>query len=173
MQLRTQPVVRAMPCALLIHWSLPLVEARAEAPGSNAPEVRAARGDLARATSTPYRPAAGGAEVAFNLEDANLGELTRHIATLTGKRFIFGPKLGNIGVSVVSPVKVSLAEAYEAFLCILQLNGLALVPQGQFLKIYVACSHARCRSARSSWIAISSSTPPGTPPPTTPARAVS
>jgi general secretion pathway protein D len=133
---RTHQAVRAISCAVLIHWTILFGEARAQAPESSATPAPAPPLDaLARATSTPYRPAPGGSEVAFNLEDANLAELTQHIATLTGRRFIFGPKLRGIEVSVVSPVKVSVAEAYEAFLCILSLNGLAVVPRGQFLEI--------------------------------------
>src|SRR5438477_5004293 len=54
---------------------------------------------------------------------------------LTGKRFIFGGKVRNIKATVFSPQKVTVAEAYQAFLSILETNGLTVVPHGRFLKI--------------------------------------
>jgi len=74
-------------------------------------------------------------KVAFSLEDADLSELVRVIAQLTGKRFIFGGKVRNIKATVYSPQKVTVAEAYQAFLAILETNGLTVVPHGRFLKI--------------------------------------
>lgn len=74
-------------------------------------------------------------KVAFSLEDADLPELVRVIGQLTGKRFIFGGKVRAIKASVYSPQKVTVAEAYQAFLSILETNGLTVVPHGRFLKI--------------------------------------
>src|SRR5262245_57612637 len=74
-------------------------------------------------------------KVAFSLEDADLSELVRVISQLTGKRFIFGGKVKNIKASVYTPQKVTVAEAYQAFLSILETNKLTVVPHGRFLKI--------------------------------------
>ena len=82
-----------------------------------------------------YKPRAEGDEVAFSLEDADLPELVRVIGELTGKRFIFGGKVHNIKATVFSPQKVTVAEAYQAFLSILEANGLTVVPHGRFYKI--------------------------------------
>jgi general secretion pathway protein D len=82
-----------------------------------------------------YKPRAGGDKVAFSLEDADLPELVRVIGELTGKRFIFGGKVHNIKATVFSPQKVTVAEAYQAFLSILEANGLTVVPHGRFYKI--------------------------------------
>lgn len=90
---------------------------------------------IAKAVDTPYRPKPGGHRIKFNLEDADLAELVNHISGLTGRRFIYGSKVRKVNVTVVSPTPVTLAEAYEAFLSILQANGLTVVPQGEFLKI--------------------------------------
>lgn len=75
--------------------------------------------------------------VDFTLEDADLTELITMISTLTGKRFIFNAKVRNIKVNVYAPKnqKISVAEAYQTFLSILEANGLTIVPQGKFLKI--------------------------------------
>jgi len=82
-----------------------------------------------------FEPRPPGYRVAFSLEDANLSELVRVISQLTGKRFIFGGKVRDIKATVYSPEKVTVAEAYRAFLSILETNGLTVVPHGRFLKI--------------------------------------
>ena len=82
-----------------------------------------------------FEPRSPNYRVAFSLEDADLAELVRVIAQLTGKRFIFGGKVKNIKATVYSPQKVTVAEAYQAFLSILETNGLTVVPHGRFLKI--------------------------------------
>src|SRR5258708_9292706 len=82
-----------------------------------------------------YEPRPGADRVAFSLEDADLPELVRVIGQLTGKRFIFGGKVKNIKATVYSPQKVTVAEAYQAFLSILEANGLTVVPHGRFYKI--------------------------------------
>src|SRR5580658_3279063 len=82
-----------------------------------------------------YAPRSPADKVAFSLEDADLPELVRVIGELTGKRFIFGGKVHNIKATVFSPQKVTVAEAYQAFLSILDANGLTVVPHGRFYKI--------------------------------------
>ncbi len=82
-----------------------------------------------------YEPRSPSYKVSFSLEDADLNELVRVIGQLTGKRFIFGGRVRNIKASVYSPQKVTVEEAYEAFLSILDSNGLTVVPHGKFLKI--------------------------------------
>ncbi|MEY2935153.1 MAG: hypothetical protein RL033_5902 [Pseudomonadota bacterium] len=103
-------------------------------PGAKGP-LPQSMDSIAKAVDTPYRPKPGSHRVKFNLEDADLAELVQHISGLTGKRFIYGSKVRKISITVVSPEPVTLAEAYEAFLSILQANGLTVVPQGEFLKI--------------------------------------
>jgi general secretion pathway protein D len=73
--------------------------------------------------------------VAFSLEDADLPELVKVIGQITGRRFIFGGKVRQIKATVYCPEKVTVAEAYQAFLSILETNGLTVVPHGRFLKI--------------------------------------
>jgi general secretion pathway protein D len=82
-----------------------------------------------------FQPRGPDDEVSFSLEDADLDQLVRVIAQLTGKRFIFGSKVRNIKATVYSPQKITVAEAYQAFLAILETNGLTVVPHGRFLKI--------------------------------------
>ena len=44
-----------------------------------------------------------------------------------------------IKATVFSPQKVTVAEAYQAFLSILEANGLTVVPHGRFYKIIDEC----------------------------------
>ncbi|HEX3777144.1 MAG TPA: type II secretion system secretin GspD [Polyangiaceae bacterium] len=90
---------------------------------------------IAAAADVPYKPEPGGHLVKFNLQDADLAELVNHISGLTGKRFIYGAKVRQIKATVVSPEPVTLEEAYQAFLSILDANGMTVVPHGRFLKI--------------------------------------
>jgi len=90
---------------------------------------------IATAADVPFRAQPGGHLVKFNLQDADLAELVNHISGLTGKRFIYGAKVRQIKATVVSPEAVTLEEAYQAFLSILDANGMTVVPHGRFLKI--------------------------------------
>ncbi|HTM45986.1 MAG TPA: type II secretion system secretin GspD, partial [Polyangiaceae bacterium] len=128
--------------SLALPGTLPNSPTAPKQPNFAEPSPPGAKGDLpstmdtiAKAVETPYRPQGGGHMVKFNLEDADLSELVNHISGLTGKRFIYGQKVRQIKVTVVSPTEVTLDEAYEAFLAILQANGMTVVPQGRFLKI--------------------------------------
>ncbi|MGH7439322.1 MAG: secretin N-terminal domain-containing protein, partial [Polyangiaceae bacterium] len=109
------------------------------APGGPAAPGGKQQGDTAGLsqfeTGVEYAPRNQGDKVSFSLEDADLPELVRVIGELTGKRFIFGGKVHNIKATVFSPQKVTVAEAYQAFLSILEANGLTVVPHGRFYKI--------------------------------------
>ena len=104
-----------------------------QAPGTKAPSDTTSLGQFENALE--FEPRSPNYRVAFSLEDADLAELVRVIAQLTGKRFIFGGKVKNIKATVYSPQKVTVSEAYQAFLSILETNGLTVVPHGRFLKI--------------------------------------
>ncbi len=101
---------------------------------ANAPASSMTR-KIADASDAPFTPQSGKSLVKFNLQDADLAELVNHISGMTGKRFIFGDKVRQIKATVVSPEPVTLEEAYQAFLSILEANGMTVVPHGRFLKI--------------------------------------
>jgi len=105
------------------------------APPGEAGPLPSTMDKIAAATDIDYRPKPGGHRVKFNLQDADLAELVNHISGMTGKRFIYGSKIQKIKATVVSPEPVTLDEAYQAFLSILQVNGMTVVPHGRFLKI--------------------------------------
>jgi general secretion pathway protein D len=86
-------------------------------------------------TGIDYVPTSPKAKVTFNLEDADLPELVRLISSITGRRFIISNKARQIKATVYAPTQVTAAEAYRAFLSILEMNGLTVVPSGRYLKI--------------------------------------
>ncbi|MES1178556.1 MAG: secretin N-terminal domain-containing protein, partial [Myxococcales bacterium] len=104
-------------------------------PPGAAPALPTTMDKIASAVDVPFKPQPGGHLVKFNLQDADLAELVNHISGLTGKRFIYGAKVRQIKATVVSPEPVTLEEAYQAFLSILDANGMTVVPHGRFLKI--------------------------------------
>lgn len=86
-------------------------------------------------TGVDYEPVSPATRVTFNLEDADLPDLVRLISNLTGKRFILSSKVRSLKATVFAPTKVTVAEAYNAFLSILEVNGMTVVPSGRYLKI--------------------------------------
>lgn len=114
---------------------------RARPPGRQRPPNPAAGGTTGAEGVTEFesgvdfRPMSPRARVTFNLEEADLPDLVRLISNMTGKRFILPGKVRAIKATVYAPTKVTAAEAYNAFLSILEVNGLTVVPAGQYLKI--------------------------------------
>mgnify|MGYP001013006092 CR=1 FL=1 len=86
-------------------------------------------------TGVEFEPVSPNTRVTFNLEDADLPDLVRLISNMTGRRFILPGKARNIKASVFAPTQVTAREAYEAFLSILEVNGMTVVPVGRYLKI--------------------------------------
>lgn len=86
-------------------------------------------------TGIEFQQTSPGERITFNLEDAELTDLVRLISSITGKAFIIPNKTRQVKATVYAPNKVTAAEAYRAFLSILELNGLSLVPSGRYLKI--------------------------------------
>lgn len=89
-------------------------------------------------TGVEYKPTSPRSRVTFNLEDADLTDLVRLVSSITGRRFILSGKSRSLKATVYAPTKVTAAEAYRAFLAILEMNGLTVVPSGRYLKIVEA-----------------------------------
>jgi general secretion pathway protein D len=76
-----------------------------------------------------------GTRFSFNLVDTDLIELVKIIGNITGKAFILGGKTPNLKATIYAPTRITAEEAYQAFLSVLQVNGLTVVPAGRYLKI--------------------------------------
>ncbi len=71
----------------------------------------------------------------FDYPDANILDLVKAIGKLTGLNFIIDPSLSSKKITVIAPSKITIAEAYKAFLSALAINGYTLVKSGAFWKI--------------------------------------
>ncbi|WP_413578351.1 type II secretion system secretin GspD [Bdellovibrio sp. HCB290] len=70
----------------------------------------------------------------FDYPNVEITELVKAMGELTGKNFIIDPGVrGKITIS--APSKITVAEAYNAFLSALAINSFTVVPSGGFLKI--------------------------------------
>lgn len=70
----------------------------------------------------------------FDFPNAEITDIVKAISELTGKNFIIDPSVRG-KITIVAPSKITVAEAYKAFLSSLAINGFAVVPSGKFLKI--------------------------------------
>lgn len=87
------------------------------------------------AVGIEYKKPRRGTRFSFNLVDADLIELIKIIGNITGKSFILGGKVPNIKATIYAPTQITAAEAYQAFLSVLQVNGLTVIPAGRYLKV--------------------------------------
>jgi len=71
----------------------------------------------------------------FDYPNANILDLVKAIGKLTGLNFIVDPTLSTKKITVIAPSKITIAEAYKAFLSALAINGYTLVKAGAFWKI--------------------------------------
>ncbi|MBW2524449.1 MAG: hypothetical protein JRI23_09750, partial [Deltaproteobacteria bacterium] len=87
------------------------------------------------AVGIDYQKPKRGTRFSFNLVAADLTELIKIIGNITGKSFILGGKVPNIKATIYAPTKITTYEAYQAFLSVLRVNGLTVIPAGRYLKI--------------------------------------
>ncbi|MFH1223661.1 MAG: type II secretion system secretin GspD [Pseudomonadota bacterium] len=72
----------------------------------------------------------------FDFNNVDVLTLVRQISRLTGKRFIVNESLASKkGITIIAPTSISIQEAYNVFLSVLDSNGLAVVKAGPVLKI--------------------------------------
>lgn len=70
----------------------------------------------------------------FDFPNAEITDVIKAISELTGKNFIIEPSVRG-KITIVAPSKITVAEAYKAFLSALAINSFTVVPSGSFLKI--------------------------------------
>ena len=82
--------------------------------------------------------------VTIDFENVDINLFIKYISELTGKNFIIDKAVrGN--VTIVSPTKISVDEAYKVFESVLEVQGFAAVPAGSIIKI-VPSADARSKS---------------------------
>lgn len=105
--------------ALLLALSLPF-DARAQEPD-----------EADEADAAPPPPARPAERVRFNLEDGDLMDLVQMMTRLTGRRIVVTGPARELRATVASQRDVTAGEAWQAFLAILEQNGLTLVRRGR------------------------------------------
>lgn len=70
----------------------------------------------------------------FDFPNVEITDLIKAIGELTGKNFIIDPGVRG-KITITAPSKITVAEAYKAFLSALAINGFTVVPSGGFLKV--------------------------------------
>ena len=77
----------------------------------------------------------------FNFPDADILDIAKTLGKLTGKNFILDKDVKG-RITIISNSQITVADAWKAFLTALDINGFALIPSGNFIRI------ARNRDAR-------------------------
>lgn len=70
----------------------------------------------------------------FDFPNVEIADIIKTVSELTGKNFIVDPGVRG-KITIIAPSKITVAEAYKAFLSALAINGFTVVPSGSFLKI--------------------------------------
>lgn len=70
----------------------------------------------------------------FDYPNADVADVVKAISELTGKNFIVDPQVRG-KITIIAPSRITVAEAYKAFLSALAINSLAVVPGDGFYKI--------------------------------------
>ncbi len=68
-------------------------------------------------------------KVAFNFVDVDLGALTKFISEITKKNFIFDDRVKG-KITIVTPAKLNIDDAFNLFVSVLELKGFTVVPAG-------------------------------------------
>jgi general secretion pathway protein D len=98
-----------------------------------APTKRAAPRGTAQDRSRDRKDAAE-RTISFNLRNADIVQVINLISELTGKSFLVDDKVRG-KVTIIAPTEVTLEEAYQIFLSVLEIQGFTIVPQGPIIKI--------------------------------------
>lgn len=72
--------------------------------------------------------------ITLNFKDTDIREVATSIGEITGRNFIFDPRVKG-KVTVVSARPIPLDSVYAVFLSVLQVNGFAAVPSGAMVKV--------------------------------------
>lgn len=70
----------------------------------------------------------------FDYPNAEITDVIKAMSELTGKNFIVDPGVRG-KITIMAPSKITVAEAYKAFLSALAINGFSVVPSGKFMKV--------------------------------------
>ncbi|MFB0520881.1 MAG: type II secretion system protein GspD, partial [Desulfatiglandales bacterium] len=72
--------------------------------------------------------------VTIDFDDVDIGIFIKFISELTGKNFVLDKGVRG-KVTIISPTKISVKEAYKVFESVLEVHGFTTVPAGNIIKI--------------------------------------
>ncbi|MFH1241677.1 MAG: type II secretion system secretin GspD [Pseudomonadota bacterium] len=72
--------------------------------------------------------------VTIDFDNVDIGIFIKFISELTGKNFVIDSGVRG-KVTIISPTKISVKEAYKVFESVLEVNGFTTVPSGRVIKI--------------------------------------
>ncbi|MEJ2723969.1 MAG: type II secretion system secretin GspD [Deltaproteobacteria bacterium] len=77
--------------------------------------------------------------VTIDFDDVDIALFIKFISELTGKNFVIDQRVKG-KVTIISPTKITVDEAYKVFESVLEVNGFTTVPAGHITKIVPAVS---------------------------------
>jgi general secretion pathway protein D len=98
------------------------------------------------ATDAPPKPAAHEQLVSIDFNNVDIGVFIKFISDLTKKNFVIDDRVKG-KVTIISPGKITVAEAYKVFESVLEVQGFAAVPAGEIIKI-VSSPDARTKNIK-------------------------
>jgi len=104
-----------------------------EAPTSNKGIQRGAVQDGIRDGQRDGKGATEGT-IHLNFRNADIVQIINLMSELTGRNFLVDDKVRG-KVTIIAPKPVTLEEAYQVFLSVLEIQGFTVVPQGPIIKI--------------------------------------
>ena len=75
--------------------------------------------------------------VTIDFDDVDIGLFIKFISELTGKNFVVDKRVQG-KVTIISPTKITVEEAYKVFESVLEVYGFAAIPAGDIIKIVPA-----------------------------------
>jgi len=111
----------------------------AAADGSDDGSAATAEAPAAPVASSPSdsAPVEGQALITMNFQDVDIPVLAKFISEITGRNFVVDESVRG-KVSIISPTKVTPAQAYSIFQSVLQVKGFTTVQAGPVIKIVPA-----------------------------------
>jgi general secretion pathway protein D len=107
--------------------------AAAQPPAAQPPAAQPAARPPAKGASKP----GDDKQITMDFQDVDLGVLVKFISEITGRNFIVDDRVKG-KVTIISPGKISVDEAYAVFQSVLQVKGFTTVPSGRIIKILPA-----------------------------------
>jgi len=90
--------------------------------------------DTAKATDAVKTDKQEDGPFAFDFDNVDITVFIKFISELTGKNFIIDSSVKG-KVTITSPTKISVEDAYKVFESVLEVNGFTTVPSGSVIKI--------------------------------------